>query len=81
MAATTTGATLLSPGVHASCERVLYIPSSWSTCAGSAVCRRIATVTSDRTDDMWHHLMVTWEQESGLTKMYFDGRAQSAFWV
>ena len=30
---------------------------------------------------MWHHLMVTWEQESGRTKMYFDGRPQSAFWV
>ena len=30
---------------------------------------------------MWHHLMVTWEQESGRTNLYFDGRAQSAFWV
>lgn len=30
---------------------------------------------------MWHHLMVTWEQESGRTKLYFDGRAQSAIWV
>jgi hypothetical protein len=30
---------------------------------------------------MWHHLMVTWEQESGRTKLYFDGRPQSAFWV
>jgi hypothetical protein len=30
---------------------------------------------------MWHHIMVTWEQESGRTKMYFDGRTQSAFWV
>ena len=30
---------------------------------------------------MWHHLLVTWEQESGRTMLYFDGRAQSAFWV
>jgi hypothetical protein len=35
----------------------------------------------NRTDDMWHHLVVTWERESGDTQLYFDGRRQSAFWV
>ncbi|KAK9918751.1 hypothetical protein WJX75_006574 [Coccomyxa subellipsoidea] len=31
-------------------------------------------------DGDWHHIAVTWEGNSGLTALYFDGEAQTPFW-
>lgn len=35
---------------------------------------------SGRLDGDWHHIAVTWEGNSGLTAMYFDGEPQKPFW-
>ncbi|CAG9460100.1 unnamed protein product [Pedinophyceae sp. YPF-701] len=31
-------------------------------------------------DGAWHHVAVTWQKQTGMTKLYFDGEEKQAFW-
>lgn len=31
-------------------------------------------------DANWHHIAITWDQDSGETKLYFDGESKTPFW-
>lgn len=33
-----------------------------------------------RTDSEWHHVAVSWEWESGATRLYYDGEEVKPFW-